>query len=162
MALNYIIPDNYKKFAQFIDKLKKAKKSMGVQIGIVKNARGIDKRTGKPKKITVAEEGFYNCMGVPEKNIPPRNYQKKVIEDNMSKWKEEIRHLLKKRNTYDTCEIMGIVATEATKRTIDTWKNPPNAPMTVAIKGKNTPLVDFGDLLKGITYKVMGFDEADK
>ena len=101
MALNYIIPDNYKKFAQFIDKLKKAKKSMGVQIGIVKNARGINKRTGKPKEITVAEEGFYNCMGVPEKNIPPRNYQKKVIEDNMSKWKKDMAKLLKKKSSYE-------------------------------------------------------------
>ena len=111
---------------------------------------------------SVAEEGFYNCMGVPEKNIPPRNYQKKVIEDNMSKWKKDMAKLLKKKSSYETCEIMGIIAKEATKRTIDTWTTPPNAPITVAIKGKNTPLVDFGDLLKGITYKVMGFDEAEK
>lgn len=162
MALGYILPDNYKKFTKFLDALQKAKKSMGVQIGVVKNSTGINKRTGKDKNITVAEEAFYNCMGVPERNIPPRNYQKKVIDDNMSKWQKEIKGLLKKKSSQDTCEIMGIIARDETKHTIDTWKKPPNAKTTIAIKGKNTPLVDFGDLLKSITYEVMGFDEASK
>lgn len=164
MALiGYRLPDNnLKKFTKFIDKLKKAKKSMGVQIGVVKNSYGINKRTGKPKEISVAEEGYYNCKGVPERNIPPRNYQQKVIDDNMPTWKKDMAKLLKKHSSQEVCEIMGFIARDATKETIHTWKNPPNAPATIAIKGKNTPLVDFGDLLNSITFQVLGGEEAGK
>lgn len=162
-VLSYKLPDdNLKKFIKFIDKLKKSKKSMGVQIGVIKNSTGINKRTGKPKEISVAEEAYYNCKGVPERNIPPRNYQQKVIDDNMAKWQKDIAKLLKTKSSKDVCEIMGFIARDTTKQTINTWKKPPNAISTIAIKGKNTPLVDFGDLLHSITFKVLGGEEAGK
>lgn len=161
-TLSYKPPKNLKDFFKFIDKLEKSKKSMGVKVGVLKNSTGINKRTGKAKDISVAEEAYYNCKGVPEKNIPPRNYQQKVIDDNLNKWKKDIAKLLKTRTTLDTCEIMGYIAKDKTQETINTWKNPPNAPATIEIKGKNTPLVDFGDLLKSITFEVFGGIDTDK
>ena len=161
-TLSYRLPKNYKDFIKFIDKLQKSKKSMGVKVGVLKNSTGINKRTEKAKDITIAEEAYYNCKGVPEKNIPPRNYQQKVIDDNFNKWKKDIAKLLKTQSSKDALEIIGYVAKDETMQTINTWENPPNAPATIAIKGKNTPLVDFGDLLKSISFEVFNGTETGK
>ena len=154
---------------------------MGVEVGVVKNARGVIKRgskKGQPKKITIAEEAFYNCMGVPEMNIPPRDYQTRTVEANKDNWKKYAKKALKTQSTLQVVKALGISAKDETKATIANFGAPANAPITVnggwmrnrvtgkpfyvEGKGKNQPLVDNGDLLRSITYQVIGQDGKKK
>ena len=199
MGLNVRVPGNFKdlkKFNALIRKVKKKYTSAGVEVGVVKNSTGTIKHKrvvqvtskngkvynktikapdyGQPKNITVAEEAFYNCKGVPEKNIPPRDYQTYTIDENMDEWKKQMREDLKKFSTSKTCQRIGTVARDATKATISEGKmEPPNAPITrdggwmhkngksfyVFGKGNKPTLVDSGDLLKSITYQVIGKED---
>ena len=175
------LPRNLRTFNVFLTNAKKKYKGMGVEVGVVKNARGIVKRgskKGQPKKITIAEEAFYNCMGVPEMNIPPRDYQKRTIDNNMGKWRKYAKNALKTQGTEKVAQALGISAKDETKATIANFGAPANAPITiyggwmrnkvtgkmfyVEGKGKDQPLVDNGDLLRSITYQVIGKDGKKK
>lgn len=153
--LKLSMPD-FKKLEKRIEDIKRSKVGGGVEIGVIKNSIGYDRRNNKKKKITVAEEAFYNSKGVPERNIPPRDYQKRVIDENMKQWRKVIRKGLKTSKTSVLLNKLGIDARDKTKAVISHFGEPRNAPSTVKVKGRNSPLVDFGDLLKSITYKVVG------
>lgn len=175
------LPRNLRSFNVFLSKVKKKYTGMGVEVGVVKNARGVIKRgskKGQPKKITIAEEAFYNCMGVPELNIPPRDYQTRTVNANMDKWRRYARKALKTQSSENVVKALGISAKDETKATIANFGAPANAPITVhggwmrnrvtgkpvyiEGKGKNQPLVDNGDLLRSITYQVIGKDGKKK
>lgn len=151
-----VMPSNLKNFARKIEQIKKKHKSVGVEVGVIDNYYGFDKRRHRQKTISVAEEALFNCKGVPEKNIPPRDYQAKTIEKNKETWNKQNKVLLKKGlKTVEVVEALGIAAKDATKATISNFGNPPNAPATIKRKGRNSPLVDFGDLEKAITFQVV-------
>lgn len=175
------LPRNLRSFNVFLSKVKKKYTGMGVEVGVVKNARGVVKRgskKGQPKKITIAEEAFYNCKGVPEMNIPPRDYQTRTVNANMDKWRKYARNALKTKSSDNVVKALGISAKDETKATIANFGAPANAPITVhggwmrnrvtgkpvyiEGKGKNQPLVDNGDLLRSITYQVIGKDGKKK
>lgn len=175
------LPRNLRSFNVFLSKVKKKYTGMGVEVGVVKNARGVVKRgskKGQPKKITIAEEAFYNCKGVPEMNIPPRDYQTRTVNANMDKWRKYARKALKTQSSENVVKALGISAKDETKATIANFGAPANAPITVhggwmrnrvtgklvyiEGKGKNQPLVDNGDLLRSITYQVIGKDGKKK
>lgn len=175
------LPKNLRSFNVFLSKVRKKYKGMGVEVGVVKNARGVIKRgskKGQPKKITIAEEAFYNCMGVPEMNIPARDYQTRTVEKNKENWKKYAKKALKTQSTEQVVKALGISAKDETKATIANFGEPANAPITVnggwmrnritgkpfyvEGKGKNQPLVDNGDLLRSITYQVIGQEGKKK
>lgn len=175
------LPKNIRSFNVFLAKVKKKYAGMGVEVGVVKNSRGVVKRgskKGQPKKITVAEEAFYNCMGVPEMNIPARDYQTKTVKENKEKWNKYAKKALKTQSTKQVVQALGISAKDDTKAVIANFGEPANAPITVnggwmrnrisgkmfyvEGKGKNQPLVDNGDLLKSIAYQVVGKDGKKK
>lgn len=175
------LPRNLRSFNVFLSKVKKKYTGMGVEVGVVKNARGVVKRgskKGQPKKITIAEEAFYNCKGVPEMNIPPRDYQTRTVNANMDKWRKYARKALKTQSSENVVKALGISAKDETKATIANFGAPANSPITVKGgwmrnrvtgkpiyiegKGKNQPLVDNGDLLRSITYQVIDKDGKKK
>ena len=115
MDVHVRVPGNFKdlkKFNALIRKVKRKYASAGVEVGVVKNSTGTIKHKrvvevtskkgkvynktiysrdyGDPKNITVAQEALYNCKGVPEKNIPPRDYQTYTIDENMDEWKKQM------------------------------------------------------------------------
>lgn len=55
------------------------------------------------------------------------------------------------RAAYDQ---IGKFAVEDLKQLIDDWTNPPNSAKTIAIKGRNDPLVDTGTMLNSVKYKI--------
>ena len=175
------LPKNLRSFNVFLAKVKKKYAGMGVEVGVVKNARGVIKRgskKGQPKKITIAEEAFYNCMGVPEMNIPPRDYQTRTVNENKETWKKYAKKALKTQSTLKVVKALGISAKDETKATIANFGEPGNAYVTIhggwirnkvsgkmvyiEGKGKDQPLVDNGDLLRSITYQIVGKDGKKK
>lgn len=59
-----------------------------------------------------------------------------------------------KSNARRALDAVGRVVADDLKKAILTWSDPPNAPETIRQKGKDDPLVDTGDLVRGIVYKV--------
>lgn len=118
------------------------------EVGVVQNATGTDKRTGKAKSISIAQEAFYNCKGVPEQNIPARDYQTKAIKQFMPKWRAELKRQLKKQSQEEwkkgkssltdkkIMEGLGAVAAGDVKYTIETGDFEPNSPATIARKNR--------------------------
>lgn len=51
-------------------------------------------------------------------------------------------------------EEIGKYAVEDLKQLIDDWTNPPNSAKTIAIKGRNDPLVDTGTMMQSVKYKI--------
>ena len=150
------VPLNTYKIKKKIKELQDKYSGISVEVGIVNGATGVDARTGKVKDINIAEEAFYNCKGVPEKNIPPRDYQAQSIGLHSKKWSETTKKYLKKgMHGEDVLEAVGIIASEDTVRTIEEGNFERNKPSTIKRKGKDSPLIDYGDLIRNITYKVI-------
>jgi len=144
------------KIKKKLKELEEKYSGISVEVGVVNGATGVDARTGKVKDINIAEEAFYNCKGVPEKNIPARDYQTQAIELHQKKWSGTTKKLLAKgMHGEDVLEAVGIIASEDTARTIEEGNFERNAESTKKRKGKDTPLIDYGDLVRNITYKVI-------
>jgi len=146
------LTDNKRGFKKLFERLNKMTRRItgewNVEVGVVQNSTGIDKRTGKPKPISVAQEAFYNCKGVPEKNIVKRDYQTKAIKEFMPKWRAALKQQLKKQSDEEIktgsvkttdqkiMEGLGAAAAGDVKYTIETGDFAPNKPATMARKNK--------------------------
>ena len=125
-------------------------------IGVVENSIGVNRRTGKVKEISVAEEAARNEFGDPSRNVPARPFLEMTANENIDQWDDEAASLLQnKQGSRSVIETIAILARDAVKEKISTGEGrAPNAPLTVLIKGRNQPLVDFGDLLNSISYEI--------
>lgn len=63
-----------------------------------------------------------------------------------SDWKEEL-------------ERIGQGAEKILKKEIEDWTTPPNRPLTIKLKGFNDPLIDTGQMLDQVTYRVGRLNE---
>ena len=151
---------NAAKIKRAFKKLAKKYGSSYAEVGVVENSVGVDRRTGKAKEISVAEEAALNEYGAPDQNIPPRPFMQLTIANNKDAWSSALESLLKSKMPTDRAlEAVAILARDAVKATISSGNGLlPNSPATVKIKGRNQPLVDFGDLLKSISYQMINPD----
>lgn len=142
----------------FIRTLTKKYGPVNASIGVIQNSVGLDRRTGMSKKISVAEEAARNEFGDPQQGIPARPFMELTADRNKDSWKEDLAALLRSgMNSEQAMEAIAIIARDAVKATISNYDgpNPSNAEATVFIKGRNQPLVDFGDLLRSISYEIV-------
>lgn len=49
---------------------------------------------------------------------------------------------------------LGAELTAELKEVIKQWSTPPNSPFTVALKGKNDPLIDTGKMMESVNYRL--------
>lgn len=131
-----------KNLESFCDKLSKT----SIKIGVLNN----------PKQ---AKKAYRNEYGVVSANIPPRSNVQFPIEEN-------IGYILKDVNFKDftdeeirtNANSIGDNGLECIQKAFDTkgygtWAD--NSPVTIAIKGRNEPLVDTGELRKSYSYEVI-------
>lgn len=144
------------KIRLFVKRLEAKYPGASASIGVVENSIGVDRRTGKTKEISVAEEAAINEYGDPGQNIPPRPFMQLTIANNQEEWRKQLEQLLKSKTPGpQALEMVAILARDAVKATISSGEGlTPNAPLTVKIKGRNQPLVDMGDLLRSISYEL--------
>lgn len=124
-----------------------------LKVGVVKEARR--SKNGEKSDLTIAEYAYINVMGSPAKNIPPRNFFQTTIDKNKDKWSKGLQKLVINHDIDHSLELLGVVATADMKDSITNWKTPRNAPYTIKLKGKDTPLVDTGALHDSINYEVV-------
>lgn len=153
-----------------IDKLQVLAKSLKkiddgkfkIQVGVFgdKNERPLDKNAGS----TNAEIGFKQEMGSVNERIPRRSF----LWDTFTKHGVELEQKIKEKKLIEKYFLKGKVdeylkkvgaaATNLVVKAFMTsgwgeWR--PNAPMTIALKGSDKPLIDKGELWQSITSRVV-------
>lgn len=134
----------------------------GVTVGFLSDKRyptsystRVDHRISPNRQpLPVAQVAFWQQFG--NKRIPARPYFTTMIEENSPRWGDSLAYLAKVHN-YDGKKMMtnmGIGIQAQLVRSIREWSTPPNAQLTVDIKGFNNPLIDEGIMMNSVDYEV--------
>lgn len=106
---------------------------------------------------TIAEIAFYNEFGTAR--IPERSFIRSTFFDSKEAMidrvnKEAQKVLTFKQDVKTAADRIGIFAQGEIKKKFrdNDWVE--NAPLTVALKGSSTPLIDTGQLIGSITWEV--------
>ncbi|RIJ02204.1 hypothetical protein DXK93_18695 [Achromobacter sp. K91] len=109
-----------------------------------------------PDGTPVALVAAVNEFGRPEQNQPPRPFFRAMIAEKQKGWPRALGALAK-RNDYDIDKTLGQMG-EGIKgqlqESIRQLDSPPLAPVTVARKGFDKPLVDTGHMMNSVDYEV--------
>ena len=130
--------------------------SKTVEVGILNNPE--EARIGELQHnggIGIYEYGPYEGEEV---EIPPRPFLMKAMEHYGKEILDSEAYKLENFNTKSAETVLnriGKKAVSATQFVIDEFsRNRDNSPRTVETKGKNTPLIDKGNLRESIEYEV--------
>lgn len=111
--------------------------------------------------LPVATVAAWQEEGVPPQNIPPRPFMRVGFGAPLRRgrydkqFKAAIANILEGRSTFtQEYKKLGSVFVEDMKDAITKWDSPPNAPLTVAEKGFNDPLIDSGTMRDSVDFKV--------
>lgn len=134
-----------------------------VKVGILANT---NQRSGDTQ--TNAQIGFKNEFGdfsstpkIPERSfirMPLKLYFNDRMQEKKSLTAKEFEKALDTGKIEEFARKVGLVAEEVIQEAFETrgWgKWPKNAPLTVALKGSDSPLIDTGQLRRAITSKVI-------
>lgn len=135
----------------------------GVNVGILADAKypaayknRIEYRISPMRTTTsVAQVAFWNEFGT--KWAPARPFMRTTINEKSPKWGDSLAYVLK-ASGYDAKRAftsMGQGIQGQIRQTIAHWADPPNAKLTVKIKGFDKPLTDEGFLQQNINYEVL-------
>lgn len=113
-------------------------------------------KRGKYLAVPNGEGGIVKLKSV---TIPPRAAFRWTIDHNEQDWFQYTGKLVadilrNKATAQDLYEHLGNRIANDFKKTIEKWEKPKNAPLTVANKGFDNPLIDTGKLHDSITYVV--------
>lgn len=115
--------------------------------------------------VTDKMRGWFLANGFPLKKttteiiIPPRPFIRQTKDANLSKWTEQFQNNLEKvvkgEMTFEQMLMrLGATIQGDIKETISNFKEPKNSPMTIAMKGKDTPLRNTGIMQETVDFEV--------
>lgn len=109
---------------------------------------------------TLSKDGKKGFVKLKEVHIPPRRFMEKTKTHNERRWlsyaqQETMKILAGDMTARHALEYLGHLATEQMKTEIIKFAHPANAPLTIANKGFNDPLIDTGALRDSITYEIV-------
>lgn len=92
-----------------------------------------------------------------EVHIPPRPFLRYTFDHNLDNWTELAADLafkvfIREISYQDTFSILGDAIVKDIKRTIKEFSEPKNAPLTIANKGFDDPLIEKGELRDSIHW----------
>ncbi|GHP12976.1 hypothetical protein YK48G_04010 [Lentilactobacillus fungorum] len=92
-----------------------------------------------------------------EVHIPPRPFIRFTFDHNLNRWTELARDLaykvlIREMDYQDVYPILGNAIVEDLKQTIKEFSSPKNAPLTIANKGFDDPLIERGELRDSINW----------
>jgi len=117
---------------------------------------GFPENSSYPNGTSLPLVAFIQEFGAPSKNIPPRPYFRQMIADKSAEWPEAIAHYLK-QNNYDaaiTLDVVGQGIKGQLQQSISQFNGVPLKPSTITAKGSAKQLVDTGQMLRSVDYKV--------
>lgn len=114
------------------------------------------KATPKPvPSIPIAQAAFWNEYGT--STIPARPAFRTTIAQKSKAWGAKLGVAIVATN-YDgvaALRLLGQDMRDDLENSIATWTTPPNAALTVKIKGFDKPLVDSGDMQRAPDYEIV-------
>lgn len=125
-----------------------------VAVGVIGDAAG---EQHKDSEVTVAQVAQWNHYGT--ERIPARPFLTIALaqhSDELKKLQARLANgLVQGKLTLDQAlGLLGEAAVGMVKKTIADGVPPPNAPSTVAAKGSDKPLINFGQLRGSITSQI--------
>jgi hypothetical protein len=145
----------------FIEKIQSSKKTLNVgflnsknAIIAAKNEYGGTFATDNVYKKRGAEKG----ITVPDKiTIPPRPFMQNTATKQKGKWAKLLVETSKQNglDIENSLNIVGLQAKADIRETIEEGDFTPNSDKTIAIKGKDTPLIDTGEMANSIDSEVV-------
>ena len=100
---------------------------------------------------------FHHAIGKDKTNIiiPPRPFMTLAFEKNKKDYAKRLKFGLKAtKDSDEAIKFLGKSIMEDIQTSISEGGWTPNAPLTIALKGKDTPLMWTGDMHKAVEYKV--------
>ncbi len=131
---------------------------LGIKVGVLAGAMHTDE---KGRTVPVAEYAMANEYGT--RRIPPRAAFRSTADARMGEWEDLlVTRLWDGLNPRDALAQTGGRMVEDFREAIDQWRNPPNAPATIARKRskQDNPLVDSGDLVDAVDFALTGPGES--
>lgn len=117
--------------------------------------------TGQPRQgaqATNAEIALVHEFGSPAAGIPERSFLRSTIDAHRARYTAAIKKIaaqvLKGKDTYTAMNLLGMSAAADVKRTIQQGVAPPLQPETIARKGSSKPLIDTGQLITSVTWRL--------
>lgn len=156
MKANITMKQNLADFKTFQDKLKDFDNYV-IKVGILQGkAQALHKGT----KETNVDIGAKHEFGSISEKIPQRSFLRMPLD---FKREELLEKIIKKSNailrgdTKLSFKIIGVMSETIIQEAFETrgfgqWKE--NAPMTIALKGSDMPLIDTGQLRRSVTSEV--------
>jgi hypothetical protein len=98
------------------------------------------------------------------KKTPARPFMRSTVAKKSPRWGNGLAVALKKTgyNSGEALAILGATIVGQIQQTIDEWKDPPNAQLTVDLKGFNKPLLDSGRMRASVAFEVDdGIDQLE-
>ncbi|CAN7389681.1 hypothetical protein [Neorhizobium sp. LjRoot104] len=91
--------------------------------------------------------------------IPERPFMRNAIRDNQASYRDGMKNSAAKLLRGETglrtvLSKLGIKAQGDIQAEITSLSNPPNSPVTIALKGSSNPLIDSGEMRGAVTWKV--------
>lgn len=107
-----------------------------------------------PDGTSVAQAAFWNEYGTTR--IPSRPFFRTMISRESPGWGVLLAGAAKHYdyNSDTVLQFMGTKIAEQLQQSIVEWKDPPNAPSTVRIKGFNKPLIHHGIMQNSVDFEV--------
>ena len=107
-----------------------------------------------PDGTKVAHVGFWNDIGTP--TIPARPFFRQTVANNKKVLAQMIASLIKKGDSPEmVLKKVGQHMVDEFTESVQTWREPPNAPSTIAKKGFDAPLRANDKLLRNsFSYEI--------
>lgn len=133
--------------ARFTKKRRAKMSSAGKQFA--EFIEGKDKFSGP-----VAQVAAWNEFGT--QKTPPRPFMRKTVASKSPRWGNGLGRALRDNhyNSYDALHVLGEVIQGQMRQTIIEFRDPPNAQLTVDLKGFNDPLVASGRMLRSVDFQI--------
>lgn len=109
-------------------------------------------------RLPMAQLAAIHEFGAPARNIPERSTLRATADAKRTEYRAELRRLagramLGQDSVRGAMESFGARAASDVRRAITDFKDPPNAPATVARKGSSQPLIDTGAMRDAVDHE---------
>lgn len=114
-----------------------------------------------PDGTNIAQVGVWLEYGTTEKgeggngyHIPPRPFLRNTARKQRKEWRKLFLEGKRQgRSTEQVLKVIGARMAGDIRKAISNFTDPPNAPSTIAKKGKDSPLRDTGTLVNSISWE---------
>lgn len=122
-------------------------------------ARAIDVGIFKESGEEVVTRAIVNNYGAPARNIPQREFMASSMRlgaDEINKTAKDVLEVVIKRKATPERGLMllALKGQALMRRRIVELDKPPNAPSTIAKKGSDNPLIDTGEMLREVDFRI--------